>query len=229
MIRSAALGSSRVLAAFFACLAWVAHAYGADAAGNYPNKPIRILVGFQPGGGSDLLARLMSQKLSGTGSSAHLGMELFNSMAGVQMVHVPYKGSGQALIDLLGGQISLTLASAISAAPHMKSGKLRALAVTTAKRSPLVPDLPSIAEAGVPGYEVAGWYGLVAPRGTSGAIVRKLNAEMVSILQAPEVEAHLANDGADTAPSTPQEFGATIENEVKKWTKVVTNAGIRLD
>ena len=166
---------------------------------------------------------------SGSGSFAHLGIELFNNMAGVRLMHIPYKGTGQALIDLIAGQIDMTLASAISATPHMRTGRLRALAVTTLKRSAVVPDVPSIAESGVPGYEVAGWYGLVAPYGTPGAVIAKLSAEIGRILATPEAKAILANDGAEAAPSTPQEFGKTIENEIRKWTKVVNAAGIRLE
>ena len=117
-------------------------------------------------------------------------------MAGIQLVHVPYKGSGQALIDLLGGQIDLTYASAISATPHIKSGAVRALAVTTLKRSPLFPDIPSIAESGVPGYEVSSWYGLVAPKGTPPAVIDRLHREIATILATPEAVATLAKNGA---------------------------------
>jgi tripartite-type tricarboxylate transporter receptor subunit TctC len=320
-----------VCAAFAISVGVDANAQPRTANPQYPIKPVRMLVGFQPGGGSDLLARLVGPKLtdrlgqpfvidnrsgaggtiameitakappdgytllvvsgsgmtnaalftkvsydllkafapisqmtsepyillahpslpantvkevialakarpggltcgsSGTGSFAHLGIELFNSMAGVRLVHVPYKGSGAALIDLLGGQINMTFASAISATPQIKTGRVRAIAVTSAKRSRLFPDLPTISEAGVPGYEVLSWYGLVAPRGTPDGIIRKLNSEIAGALAAPESRANLANSGAEPAPGTPQELGAKIDGEIRKWTKVVREAGIRLD
>ena len=165
---------------------------------------------------------------SGTGSFAHLGIELFNNLAGVQIVHVPYKGSGQALIDLLGGQIDMTLASSISATPQMKNGKVRAIAVTSAKRTPLFPDLPTVAEASIPGYEVSSWYGLVAPRATPNAIIKQLHTAILQGLDAPDVKASLARSGAEAAPTTPQEFAGRIEHEIAKWRKVVEETGIRL-
>ncbi len=297
----------------------------------YPTRPIRVIVGFQPGGGSDLLARLVSPKLterlgqsvvvdnrsgagggiametaanstpdgytllvvsgsqvtnvslftklkidvtkafepisqmtseayvllaregfqpasvkdliaaarakpgtitcgsSGTGSFAHLGIELFNSMANVKILHVPYKGSGQALIDLLGGQIDMTIASSISAAPHMKTGKARAIAVTSAKRTPLFPDIPTIAESGVAGYDVESWYGLVAPRATPATLVKRLNREVVEVLAMPDVKANLARSGAVPVPSTPEAFAERIAGEIAKWRKVVNETGLRLE
>jgi tripartite-type tricarboxylate transporter receptor subunit TctC len=315
------------MVAIAASLSCTAHAQDAL----YPVKPLRVLVGFQPGGGSDLLARLIAPKLnerlgqsvvvdnrsgaggvialeiaadalpdgytllvisgsqvtnaslftkvkfdiagalapisqltsepyiflarpgfpassikevialakakpgtitcgsSGTGSFAHLGIELFNSLAAVHLTHVPYKGSGQALIDLLGGQIDMTFASAISATPHIKSGKARALAVTSAKRSPLFPELPTVAEGGVPGYEVLSWYGLVAPRRTPASIVQKLNSELMQILALPEIKSSLASSGAIPAPGTPQALASLIKMDIAKWSKVVNEAGIRLN
>jgi len=298
---------------------------------SYPERPVRILVGFQPGGGSDVLGRLLSVKLSerlgqpviienrsgaggtialglganapadgytllmvsgsqltnatlftkvgydveqafapigqltsepyillakpalaahtmpelialakakpkvltcgssGTGSFAHLGIELLNTMAGIQLVHVPYKGSGQALIDLLGGQIDMTYASAISATPHIKSGAVRALAVTTLKRSPLFPDIPTIAESGVPGYEVSSWYALMAPKGTPTAVVDKLHDGIAAILASPEAIATLAQNGAEPAVSTPAELQAKIHDEIARWRRVVRESGIKID
>jgi tripartite-type tricarboxylate transporter receptor subunit TctC len=301
----------------------------AQTKNSYPSKPIRVLVGFAPGGGSDILSRAVGQKLaerwgqpvvtdnragaggtialelaaraapdgytllvisgsqitnatlvtkvpfdiraayapitqmtsqpyvllehpsipatsvkeliayakanpgklnyasSGTGSSAHLGMELFKSLAHVDMVHVPYKGSGQALIDLLGGQVQLLLASAISAGPHLKTGKLRALGVTSAKRSPHLPELPAIAEA-VPGFDVTGWYGLVAPAGTSPAIIAALNREVAHILHMTDVQDKLAADGTDAAPGSPAQFKTTINQEIDQWTRLVRRVGMKL-
>ena len=297
----------------------------------YPARPVRMIVGFQPGGGSDLLARLISPKLterlgqpvvvdnrsgagggiameiartsspdghtllvvsgsqvtnvslftktgfdvgrsfapigeltseayillaregfaassvrelvalakakpgviscgsSGTGSFAHLGIELFNSMTGVRILHVPYRGTGQALIDLLGGQIDMTLANSISATPHVKSGKAKALAVTSAARSSLFPELPTVAEGGVPGFEVLSWYGLVVPRATPPAIVQQLHAAVVDILSLPDIKASLARSGAEPAPGTPQALAARIDNEVAKWRKLVRETGLRLE
>jgi tripartite-type tricarboxylate transporter receptor subunit TctC len=302
----------------------------AQADQSYPARPIRILVGFQPGGGSDIMARAAGQKLaerwnspvvtdnrpgaggtiamdiahkaaadgytllvisgsaitnatlvtrvpydiraafypitqltsqpyvllahpsvpaktvreliaharanpdklnyasSGTGSSAHLGMELFKSLTQTKMEHVPYKGSGPALIDLLGGQVQLLLASAISSAPHLNSGKLRALGVTSGRRSPNLPQLPTIAEAGVPGYDVTGWYGIVAPAGTPPAVVRKLGAELGRAMHAPEVTEKLAADGTEALTGTPGEFRATIAKEIDKWTQLVKTTGLKL-
>ena len=327
----AGAGSARRFcrAAAFASAVFAAAACAQPTA--YPVRPVRVLVGFQPGGGSDLLARLITPRLterlgqpvvidnrsgagggiameiartatpdgytllvvsgsqvtnvslftktgfdvgksfapiaqltseayiflaregfaansvkelialakakpgviscgsSGTGSFAHLGIELFNSMTGVRILHVPYRGSGQALIDLLGGQIDLTLANTISATPHMKSGKAKALAITSAARSPLFPELPTVAEAGAPGYDVMSWYGLVAPRATPAAIVTQLHTAIVEILALPDIKASLARGGAEPAPGAPQVLAARIESEVAKWRKVVKETGIRLE
>ena len=307
--------------------ATVVHAQTATA---YPVRPIRILVGFQPGGGSDIMARAAGQKLaehwnapvvtdnrpgaggtiameiahkaapdgytllvisgslvtnatlvtrvsydirtafspitqltsqpyvllahpavpaksvreliaharanpdklnyasSGTGSSAHLGMELFKSMTQTKMEHIPYKGSGPALIDLLGGQVQLLLASAISAAPHLNSGRLRALGVTSGKRSPNLPQLPTIAEAGVPGYDVTGWYGIVAPARTPPAIINKLSAELGRAMHTAEVTDKLAADGTEAMTGTPEAFKTTIAKEIDKWTQLVRTTGLKL-
>lgn len=296
----------------------------------YPARPIRILVGFQPGGGSDIMARAAGQQLaerwlapvvtdnrpgaggtiamdiahkaapdgytllvisgsaitnaavvtrvpydirtafapitqltsqpyvllaypalpaknvreliayaksnpekinyasSGTGSTAHLGMELFKSMTQTKMEHIPYKGSGPALIDLLGGQVQLLLASAISSAPHLTSGKLRALGVTSGRRSPNLPQLPTIAEAGVPGYDVTGWYGIVAPAGTPASIIRKLETELGRAMHTPEVADKLAADGTEALTGTPDELRTTIAKEIDKWTQLVRSTGLKL-
>ena len=188
-----------------------------------PAKTVRELIAY---------AKANSDKLnyasSGTGSSAHLGMELFRSMTQTKMEHIPYKGSGPALIDLLGGQVQLLLASAISSAPHLNSGKLRALGVTSGKRSPNLPQLPTIAEAGVPGYDVTGWYGLVAPAGTAAAIVRKLSSELGRAMHTPEVMEKLAADGTEALTGTPEEFRATITKEIDKWAQLVKTTGLKL-
>jgi tripartite-type tricarboxylate transporter receptor subunit TctC len=296
----------------------------------YPTKPVRLLVGFAPGGGSDILSRAVGQKLterwgqavvtdnragaggtiamdlaakavpdgytllvvsgsqltnaalitrvpydirktfapitqmtsqpyvllahpslpaksvkelialaksipgalnygsSGTGSSAHLGMELFKEMAKVEMIHVPYKGAGQAMIDLLSGRVQLLLASAISAMPQVKSGRLKALGVTSPTRSRSLPDLPAVAEAGLPGYSVVGWYGLVAPARTPPVIIQHVNQQIGRILGSPEIQEKLAADGIEAAHSTPEQFGETIAHEIEKWTKLVASSGMKL-
>ncbi|MEA3155172.1 MAG: hypothetical protein QOK44_2761 [Betaproteobacteria bacterium] len=297
----------------------------------YPTKPVRLISGFQPGGGSDIVARLVADKLgeawgrpfvvdnrsgaggtialamtakapadgytlmvisgsqitnaafvtkvpfdllkvyapitqatsgpyllvvhpsvpvqnvkelialakakpgqlnyasSGTGSFAHLGMELFKSLTATSMVHVPYKGAGPALIELIGGQVQVGVPSATSSMPHVRSGKLKALAVTTLDRSPLVAELPSVAESGVLGFSIDSWYGFVAPAGTPAPIIRKLNAEMVKILKTPAVVSYLAKEGAVPKGSTPAELAATMQAELGKWGKVIRSANIKFE
>jgi tripartite-type tricarboxylate transporter receptor subunit TctC len=313
------------------CAVALAFAINGARAQDYPDKPVRFIVGFSPGGGSDILARLVSEKLTerwgrpvvvdnrsgaggttaltiaaraaadgytllmisgsqitnatfitrlrldipsaftpvtqatsqpyllvahpsvpvktvrelvalakakpgqlnyasaGTGSFAHLGMELFKNLTGVEMVHIPFKGSGQALIDLLAGQVQVALTSTISGMPHVNTGKLKALAVTSLKRSPVVPDLPTVAESGVAGFSVDGWYGVVVPAGTPAAIVNKLNADIVRLLATQAVRDHLAKDGAVPAASTPGQFAAMIREELEKWSKVIATSGIKVE
>lgn len=166
---------------------------------------------------------------SGVGSSAHLGGELFNHMTGTDMVHVPFKGSGAMMIDLVGGQIQTGIASAISSMPHVRAGRLRALAVTSGKRSPSMPELPTVAEAGVPGYTIDSWYGIVAPAGTPAGIVGKLSGEIKRSLNSPAVVALLAKEGAAPVGSTPAEFSAVIKEEIDKWGKVIKASNIKLN
>lgn len=156
----------------------------------------------------------------GVGSGPHLAAEMFQQMAGIRLTHVPYKGTGPALTDLLGGQVDLMISVAVASVPLVKAGKLRALAVTGAKRSALAPDVPTIAEAGVPGYEFNTWYGIEAPAGTPAAIVSKINADVNRATQAPEVRVRLAELGMEPLSGTPQAFGALIRDEVAKWSKV---------
>lgn len=165
---------------------------------------------------------------SGTGSSAHLGMELLKDMAKIDMVHIPYKGSGQAMIDLLSGQVQLLLGSAVSAMPQVKAHRLKALGVTSAKRSSLLPDLPAIAEAGLPGYSVVGWYGIVAPARTPPAIVEYVNQQIAQILGSTDIQEKFAADGVQAASSTPAQFRETIAHEIEKWTKLVAASGMKL-
>lgn len=166
---------------------------------------------------------------TGTGSFAHLGMELFKSLTATNMVHVPYRGSGPALIDLIGGQVQIGVPSAPASMPHVRSGKLRALAVTTVERSPLVPELPSVAESGVAGFSIDSWYGFVAPTGTPAPIIRKLNVEIVKILKKPAVSSYLAKEGAVPTGGSPAELAATMQAELAKWGKVIRSANIKFE
>ena len=301
------------------------------AAAQYPSKPVRLIVPFPPGGGSDTLARILSPKLaevlgqqlvidnrpgggtnigaeiaaksqpdghtvlmgnvshainvtlysklgydlvkdfapvslmastpnilvvhpsvqaksvkelvalakaqpgkldyasSGSGSSAHLAAELFSSMAGVKMNHVPYKGGGPAVVALVGGQCQVGFATTPSVIQHVKSGKMRGLAVTSAQRSPSTPDLPTVSEAGVAGYEAGTWYGFLVPAGTPRAIVTRLHAESVKLLKLPDVRERLDAAGFDPIGSSSTEFSTYIRTEIDKWRKVVRAAGVRAD
>ena len=303
---------------------------GAGAADEYPTRPIRMLVGFAPGGGTDLTARPVAQKLgellgqqvivenrpgvggniatelvvraapdgytllmgtiaalsinptlyrdltfdpekdlapviqvvdvanvlalhpsvpansvkelialakqrslsagsSGIGATGHLSIELFNLLAGVKLVHVPYKGGGPAMTDLVGGQVDLVFATTASAGPQMKGGRIKGIAVTTARRSALMPELPTVAEAGVPGFEVNNWYGLVAPAKTPRAIIDRLNAEVTRVLNSADVKSTLYGQGLDPAPGTPERFGAYIRSERIKWAKVIRDSGAKAE
>jgi len=166
---------------------------------------------------------------SGHGTPAHLAGELFNSMAGVKMVHVPYKGAAPALADLLGGQVQLMFSTMPPALPHVKDGKLRALAVTSLKRSRATPDLPTVDEAALPGFEANTWHGVVVPSGTPAAIVARLNREIVAILHLPDVVERLSAQGAEPVGSTPEEFAAYIRSETLKWAKVVRDSGAKAE
>ncbi|HYH42362.1 MAG TPA: tripartite tricarboxylate transporter substrate binding protein [Burkholderiales bacterium] len=312
-----------VAAAVLACFSTVA-----SAAESYPSKPVRMLVGFAPGGGTDTTARALSSKLgerlgqqvivdnrpgaagniateiltraqpdghtilmgtiaalsinptlygnlpfdplkdllpvtravdstnilvvhptvaaktvkdlialaktkslnggsSGIGGAGHLALELFNVLAGTKITHVPYKGGGPAMVDLLGGQINLIFATAASAVPHIKSGKINALAVTTSDRSKLMPELPTVAEAGLKGFEANNWYGIVVPAKTPRPVINRLNKEFVAVLSLPEVKDVLFKQGLDSAPSTPEAFGAYIKSETVKWAKVIKASGAK--
>jgi tripartite-type tricarboxylate transporter receptor subunit TctC len=164
---------------------------------------------------------------SGLGGTGHLALELFNLQAGTKITHIPYKGGGPAIIDLLGGQIQLSFATAASVVTHIQSGKLRALAVTTAKRSALVPDLPTVAETGLNGYEVNNWNGFFVPAGTSRALINRLNRELTAALKAPDVKDFLFKQGIETAPGTPEQFAKYMKSEQVKWTRVIQAAGLK--
>ena len=193
----------------------------------HPSVPARSVKEFVA------LATARPQQLayssSGTGTPSHLAGELFASMTGVRLVHVPYKGGGPSVIALLSGEVSVGFATMPSVIPHVKAGKLRALAVTTAQRSPSFPQLPTISEAGVPGYDAGSWYGLLVPAGTPKEVVARLNAETVKLLKLPEVKERLDSAGFEVLVSTPEEYAAFTRNEIEKWAKVVKASGARAD
>ncbi len=164
---------------------------------------------------------------SSVASVGHLTGELLNGLAGIDMVHVPYKGSGQAVIDLIGGQVQSMFSGMSSTLPQVKTGKLRALAVTGAKRSPAAPDVPTIAESGFPGFEATAWYGVLTATRTAKPVVMRLNAEIVKALALPDVRQRLEGVGFEIVGGTPEAFGAYIQSEIAKWAKVVKAAGVR--
>jgi tripartite-type tricarboxylate transporter receptor subunit TctC len=163
---------------------------------------------------------------SGTGAASHLSVELFNQQADVKMMHIPYKGTGQAVTDLLSGNIDVMFAPAQTIVPHLESGKLQALAVTSAERSKVLPNLPTVAEAGVPGYAAVGWFGLLAPAGTSPAIIKKINADVTETLSEPEVVKSLLIAGAEPSTGTSEEFDRFINSELTKWTGLMKGLGL---
>ena len=323
--------SMNVRRAAVLALACAAVFSGASGAQPYPNKPVRLVVGFPPGGAADILARIAAQQMSlalkeqvvvdnrggagglvateitaravpdgytllftsiphvinphlyrkvsydavkdfdaviqfvsvplmlaatnafpahsvkelvalakakpgeinyasgGSGASSHLAMELFKSMAGIQMNHIPYKGTGPLITDLIAGQVSVTIASAVPLIPQVRAGKLRGLAVTGNKRAGALPDMPTIAEAGVPGYEVINWFGVVAPAGTPKAIGTRINADLNKALTTRTLIDSLHAQGADPAGGSIAEFAAMIRRDLVKWEKVVRESGARVD
>jgi tripartite-type tricarboxylate transporter receptor subunit TctC len=304
------------------CAAMLAGLALGAAAQNYPTKPVRVIVPFPPGGGTDILARVLGEKLTtswkqqvivenrpgaagsigattvakspadghtllmsstasltqenvsqfapislvsappyivvvhpslpaksikelvafaksnkgkvaygstGPGAASHLSAELFKSMAGVDMLHVPYKGVGQAVNDLMGGHVQVMFAPSQAVMPHVQSGRLRALAVTSGKRSSAAPDLPTVAEAGIAGYEAVGWFGLLAPAGTPQDIVKKISADVNRVLAMPDVKERLVALGAEPAGNTPEQFAQFIRMDQAKWAKLIKERGIPLE
>ena len=165
----------------------------------------------------------------GNGTSHHLGGMLFQKLTGVEMTHVPYKGSGAALPDLIAGQVNLMFDNLPSSMPHIKSGKLRAIATTGSKRSPALPDLPTVAETGVPGFEITAWFGLLAPAKTPTAIIDRLNLEVTKILNMPDVKARITAQGAELVPGTPQQFGQFVKDKTAQWAPIVKASGAQID
>jgi tripartite-type tricarboxylate transporter receptor subunit TctC len=166
---------------------------------------------------------------AGNGTPAHLAAELFKSMAHVDMLHVPYKGSAPALTDLIAGNVSVLFSDMPVAAPHLKGNNVRALAVTSSTRSPLVPDLPTIAESGLPGFEAVSWYGVLAPKGTPKADITLLNTQIVKVLALPDTQKKFAALGSTAVSSTPAGFDALIKRDYDKWGKVIRDANIKVD
>lgn len=188
-----------------------------------PNSPAKTV--------QDLIALSRKEQLNfasvGSGSLAHLGAELFRSKAGIEITHVPYRSAPAAQQAVMSGEVAMFFDTPITSVPLVNAGKVRAIGVSTLKRSPLLPDVPTIDEAGVPGYEVLGWNGILAPAATPQPIVQKLNQELVAILAEPEVRQRLAQQGADPAPTDPASFARLIRDDVAKWTEVIRAAGIR--
>jgi tripartite-type tricarboxylate transporter receptor subunit TctC len=177
------------------------------------------------------LARKNPGKLNyasaGAGTSPHLTFELFKSVAGIDLVHVPYRGTGPAITELVGGQVQAMITGVVALMPHVKSGRLRALAVTSAKRVSALPQLPTLQEEGLAGFNVSSWFGFFAPAGTSVKIINQLNNEIGRILADPEVAKRLTDQGADPAPMKPAEFAAYVKSEMDRWGKVVRETGAR--
>ncbi len=308
-------------------VAFALHAYGQDA---WPTRPVRMILPFPPGGGTDILGRLIAERLSagigqpvvtenrggaggnvgaeaaarsapdgytivlvapslaisptlyskinydpvkdfapislvatvpnvmvtqpslpgqlqefiafvkakpgalnfgsgGAGTSNHLAGELFNIVTGARLVHVPYKGVNLAMQDVLAGNVHLVFIGIPAAAPHIKAGKLRALAIVAPQRSTALPDVPTVAEAGLKDFEVTTWYGILAPAGTPQPVVRRLNAELVKVMHAPEMKEKLTATGTEPLTSTPEEFAAYIKREIAKWGDVIRKAGVKAD
>jgi len=166
---------------------------------------------------------------SGNGQSTHLSAELFSAMAGIKMSHVPYKGSAPALTDVMAGQTDLMFDTMLSAMPHVKAGKLKAVAITSSQRSPVAPHLPTVAESGLPGYEAIAWNGLLAPAGTPKEVVARLNAELKKVLENPDVRQRFEAQGFAASWNSPATFGSFLQAEVDKWAKVVQVSGAKID
>jgi tripartite-type tricarboxylate transporter receptor subunit TctC len=202
-------------------------ASGGNVLASNPSLPVHsvkeliVLAKAKPG--------LIRYASSGVGGFNHFGGELFNSLAGVKLVHIPYKGGGPAMLDVMSGQVEIVFCTLIQALPHVRSGKLKPLGVGSAKRSPLLPQVATIAESGVPGYDGSIWWGVLGPAGIPGAIVAKLNAEIGAILRDPEMAKRLVAEAAEPVVDTPEAFGSLIVNDISKWTRIARQAGIRTE
>jgi tripartite-type tricarboxylate transporter receptor subunit TctC len=166
---------------------------------------------------------------AGNGGPTHLTAEVFKRMSNSNIVHVPFKGNAQALTELISGRVQLMFSNLLTSMPHVRAGKLRAIAISTAKRSPQAPDLPTVAESGVPGFDVTPWYGALGPAALPGAITKRLHAEIAEILKAPDMHERFVAQGVDLAASTPEQFAALIKAEVPKWRRIVQESGAKVD
>jgi len=187
-----------------------------------PVKTLKELIAFaraRPG--------QLNYASAGNGTYPHMTYELFLSMAKLKMVHIPYKGTAPAMIDMLAGQVATMAATVLTGLPHIRAGRLRPLGITSAKRSDVVPDIPTVAEGGLPGYESVQWYAVLAPAKTPKEIVARLNAELVQVLRSPEIKKRFAADAAETVGNTPEEFARHIRSELDKWATVARDAGLR--
>jgi tripartite-type tricarboxylate transporter receptor subunit TctC len=189
-----------------------------------PVNSLRELVAF-----TAARPRQLSYASSGAGNATHLSMALFERMAKLELIHIPYKGTGQGIIDLMGGHVQLMFGAIPSTLPQVRAGKLKLLAVSSAKRSAVLPGAPTVAEGGVPGYELTSWYGALAPAGTPSAIVDRLNGEMVKALNHPDIKARLTSEGAEPAGNTPRQFAAFILSERDKYAEVVSAARVPVE
>jgi tripartite-type tricarboxylate transporter receptor subunit TctC len=189
-----------------------------------PVKNVKELIAFAKARPGEL-----TYSSAGVGASGHLAGALFDTLTGTKMVHVPYKGMSLALTDLLGGQVSLSFATSASVMGHVRAKRLRALATTGATRSPALPDLPTVAESGVPGYELSLWYGFLGPAHIPPDITQRLNSAIVAALKLPDVRDRLAAEGVEARPTTADEFGQLIAADVKRWARVIERAGVKLD
>ena len=189
---------------------------------SFPAKTVKELVAIAKARPGDVV-----YSSPGFGTNPQMGMELFLYLTKTRMLHVPYRGGGESIIAVVSGQVSVSVSSMLGAVPQVRAGRLRALGVTSAIRVPSLPEIPTIAEAGVPGYESMQWYGLLAPKGAAAGIIARLNKEAVAVLRTPEVTGRLANDGGIVVASTPEEFGAWLRAETEKWANVAKAAGIK--
>jgi tripartite-type tricarboxylate transporter receptor subunit TctC len=187
-----------------------------------PVRNIRELIALAKAHPNDL-----TYASAGNGAANHLAAELLKTMAQIKMVHVPYKASAPALIDVLGGHVSMMFDPIITCMPHVRTGKLRALAITSLQRTTMAPELPTVAETGLPGYEAIGWHGILAPASTPKEIVAKLNTEIVRSLRTPDMRSRFAEQGAEPVGNTPEEFAGFLKEDQEKWSKVVKTAGVR--
>ena len=199
-------------------------AYVVVAHPSIPVKSVKQLIAFAKSRPGEL-----SHSSSGTGSGPHLAGELFKSMTGTKMLHIPYKGGGPSVIALVGGEAQVGFTTTPSCIHQIHAGRLRALAVSSAQRSPFLPDLPTVAEAGVPGYETTAWYGMMVPTGTPADIIARLNAETAKVLKQPEVKSRLDATGMVPSSSTPEQLAALIRTEIPKWAKIVKALDLHVD